>query len=345
MVKTKHGIEPMQQNIKRWQGALPRASAALALFAMSGLASGVGTNAGTDILNTAQVNYELDGTAVSQSSNTVTITVDEVIDVATVLQSPQVTVAPGQTGAVLVFSITNTGNGPETFGLTVLNNDAADDFDPVAQTPTIFFDSDASGDLSAADTPYVPGDNDPLLPADATLTVFVVNDITAGLANGSVGRSTLRAESATGTGTPGTVFPGAGEGGADALAGASGGAAEATGEYIVSDVEIAINKAAVVVDPFGGSAPTPGATINYTITVSVTGTGTATAASISDPIPASTTYQPGTLALNGLALSDADDVDAGAFFATAPIGEVRVALGDLTQASGVQTITFSVQIN
>ncbi|MEL7310583.1 MAG: hypothetical protein AAFN07_03665 [Pseudomonadota bacterium] len=321
-----------------------RVSAVL-LMVVSGSAFGVGTNAGTDILNTAQVNYELDGTAVSQSSNTVTITVDEVIDVAAVLQSPQLTVAPGQAGAVLVYTLTNTGNGPETFGLTVLNNDAADDFDPVAQSPAIFFDSDASGDLSAADTPYVPGDNDPLLPADATITVFVVNDIPAGLANGAVGRSTLRAESATGTGAPGTVFPGAGEGGADAVAGASGGEAEATGEYIVSDVQIAINKSAVVVDLFGGNSPTPGATINYTITVSVTGTGTATASTVADPIPASTTYQPGTLALNGGALTDADDADSGAFFATAPNGEVRVSLGDLVEAAGVQTITFSVQID
>lgn len=335
----------MQNNINFGFRRVFGACAATALLTMAGQAAAEGTLAGTDILNTAQVSYELDGTEVSQTSNTVTITVDEILDVAVVLQSPQVTVAPGQTGAVLVYTLTNSGNGPEQFNLSVINNDAAEDFDPVAQSPAIYFDTDGSGDLSAADDPYVPGSNDPLLAADESITLFVVNDIPTGLTNGQVGRSALNAAADTGTGAPGTVFAGAGEGGGDAVAGASGAEDQAVGEYIVSDVTVALNKSAVVVDQFGGSAPTPGATITYTITVSVTGTGTATAAGVTDPIPANTTYQPGSLTLNGAALSDATDADEGAFNNTPPNGEVSVTLGDLVEADGIQTITFSVQIN
>lgn len=335
----------MQNNINSRLRRVLGACAATVLLTMAGQAAAEGTLAGTDILNTAEVSYELDGTQISQTSNTVTITVDEILDVAVVLQSPQVTVSPGQTGAVLVYTLTNTGNGPEQFNLSVINNDAADDFDPVAQSPAIFFDTDGSGDLSAADDPYVPGSNDPLLAADESITLFVVNDIPAGLTNGQVGRSALNAAADTGTGAPGTVFAGAGEGGGDAVAGASGAEDQAVGEYIVSDVTVALNKSALVVDQFGGSAPTPGATITYTITVSVTGTGTATAAGVTDPIPANTTYQPGSLTLNGAALSDAADADEGAFNNTPPNGEVSVTLGDLVEADGIQTITFSVQIN
>ncbi|MEO1581068.1 MAG: hypothetical protein AAFR91_04425 [Pseudomonadota bacterium] len=335
----------MQPNIKLSLKAIARG--AIIVLTCFGAATGyaAGTAAGTDIVNVAQVDYELGGTPVSQASNAVTITVDEIVDVTNVLQSPQQTVAPGETGAVLAFTVSNTGNGSETFILSVINNDAADDFDPTLQTPGVFFDSDGSGDLSAADTPYASGTNDPVLAPDAVLLVFVVNDIPAGLVNGQLGRSTLRVESATGTGTPGTVFPGLGDGGADALVGSSGGAAEATGEYLVSDVDVAINKAAVVTDAFGGSAPTPGALVTYTLTVTVTGTGTAIAAVINDPIPASTTYVPDSLTLNGASLSDVDDADAGSFISTPPNGAVSVSLGDLTQADGLQTITFSVRID
>ena len=53
---------------------------------------------------------------------------------------------------------------------------------------------------------------------------------------------------------------------------------------------------------------------------------------------------PGSLSLNGVALSDAADGDAGAYEAS-PVARVRVALGDLAAADGAQTITFDVLID
>ncbi len=55
-----------------------------------------------------------------------------------------------------------------------------------------------------------------------------------------------------------------------------------------------------------------------------------------------TTYVPGTMTLNAAALTDA--ADAGEFV-TAPAPEIAVVLGDLTGASGAQTVTFSVTID
>jgi len=109
---------------------------------------------------------------------------------------------------------------------------------------------------------------------------------------------------------------------------------------------IALNavKSQAVVDQFGGARPVPGARINYTIVVSATGSGAAASSVFSDAIPANTTYVPGTLQLNSLALSDATDADAGDF-STTPAARVRVQLGNLTQASGSQTIQFAVTIN
>jgi hypothetical protein len=48
--------------------------------------------------------------------------------------------------------------------------------------------------------------------------------------------------------------------------------------------------------------------------------------------------------LNGVALSDTSGNDAGEYITT-PVPRVLVSLGDLTAASGPQTITFAVTIN
>src|SRR5262249_39859347 len=147
-----------------------------------------------------------------------------------------------------------------------------------------------------------------------------------------------------GTGTPGTTFAGQGVGGTDAVVGTTGAAANTTGTYLVSGVTLAVVKSQTVLDQFGGARPLPGARVTYSIAVSATGTGTATAAVFADNIPVNTTFVPGTLRLNGTTLTDAADVDAGDYAAT-PTPRVRVTLGNLTQASGSQTIDFAVTIN
>lgn len=322
--------------------------ASLALAVAAGVvpasALGAGTLAGTTIENTATVSFDLGGTPVVTSSNTTTLTVAELIDVDVTLQSPTVAVGAGATQQELVFRVTNTGNGPERFSLLADSVLTGDDFDPSPASPFIYFDTDGSGDLSPGDTPYLPGSNDPQLAPDASVVVLVVNDIPGSAANGQRGRSQLAAAAATGTGSPGTVFAGQGEGGVDAVAGTSGADDDAYGEYVVSDIALAAVKSQTVSDPFGGARPLPGARIAYQIVITATGTGTATAAVFSDPVPAGTTYVPGSLQLNGAPLSDAADADAGQFTAS-PAPSVRIALGDLTQADGPQTARFEVTIN
>jgi hypothetical protein len=78
--------------------------------------------------------------------------------------------------------------------------------------------------------------------------------------------------------------------------------------------------------------------------VNVTGSGSADNAVFTDNIPANTTYVLGSLRLNGAALTDGTDGDAGEYNAAAP-ARVRVVLGNLTTASGPQTVAFAVTIN
>lgn len=328
-------------NSKRLLGA----AAALALaLGLSHQALAVGVAAGTSIDNTAEVTYSIGATNATATSNTVSLTVAEILDVVVTLQTPSVSVTAGATQQELVFRVSNTGNGPETFRLVMTSVLGGDDFDPVAATPAIYFDTDASGDLSPGDTPYVVGTNDPVLNADAFVTVLVVNDIPAAVVDGNRGFSRLTADARTGTGTPGTNYAGQGVGGTDAVVGTTGADSEVSGQYLVSSVTLGVVKTQVVIDPFGGARPVPGARINYSIAVNATGTGTAAGAVFSDNIPVNTTYVPGTLRLNGGALTDGADVDAGDF-STTPAPRVRVLLGNLTQASGSQTIEFAVTIN
>lgn len=311
---------------------------------VSSPAGAVGTAVGTLIENTAVVDFNLAGTPLSLQSNTTTIAVAETINVTVTLQSPQTLVAPGEIGRALLFMVTNTGNGSETFQLAIDSLIAGDDFDPTAAVPPIYFDTDGSGDFNAGDQPYVPGTNDPDLLADESVSVFLVNDIPGSVLNSQTGRSALTATSVTGTGPPGTVFAGQGDGGVNAVIGSTSGQALDTGEYLVSDVLVDVVKAQLVSDQFGGSEAIPGATLTYTITVNVTSAGTATASVVRDAIPTFTTYAPGSITLNGTAISDGIDADAGEFD-TAGTPSVVVRLGDLTSASGPQTIVFQVVID
>jgi uncharacterized repeat protein (TIGR01451 family) len=306
-------------------------------------AHAVGVAAGTSIDNTASVDYSVGSVNATATSTTVSVTVAEILDVVVTPPATALPVAPGTTAQVLRYRLTNTGNGPEAFHLVLENAIAGDNFDPVAATPSIYLDTDASGTLTAADTIY-NGSNDPTLAADAFINVFVVNDIPATVVDGNIGRSSLAAEARTGTGNPGDFFLGAGVANTVAVVGTTGAAAIGVGEYLVAGVTVTAVKSQAVLDQFGGARPIPGARITYSIVVGATGTGSALATVFNDDIPANTTYVAGSLRLNSIALSDGADADAGVF-ETTPAARVRVALGTLTQAGGSQTIEFAVTIN
>ncbi len=321
--------------------------AALALVVLAGRAFAAGTPAGTSITNMATAHYTVGASSYTLNSNVSTLKVAELIGLTLTWQdaAPGVSVTMGQTNRVTTYRLTNTGNGTEQFGLTKADAGVTgDQFDPTVTA--IYLDSNGNGVYDpGTDALYVPGTNDPNLASDGTATIFLLATIpSTGLTDGDKGNVQLTAASKTGTGTPGTVFSGKGDGGVDAVIGTSGGTQTATGTYIVAGVVLSVNKTATVADQFGGTEPIPGATIHYSIAVAVTGSGTAAGVTITDPVPANTTYKPGTLKLDGTALTDAADADAGDVGGTTA-GTVTVSLGNLTSASGTRTITFDAQIN
>ncbi len=318
---------------------LPLAVASATIgFATPALAAG--TAAGTTITNTATATYnDPGGNPQSINSNPVDFQVDEILDVTVAADPGDVIVAPGSTDQVLSFTVTNNGNGSEAFRLTPISALGGDQFDPT--TTSIVLDSNGDGVYTpGVDTVYVPGSNDPVLAPDAAIKVFVLSTIPAGTTDLDRGFVDLTAAAVTGTGAPGTSFAGAGQNGVDAVVGTTGADGTDRGRYLVQNAVVTFTKAQSVVDPFGGVKTVPGAIVTYTLVANVAGTGTLTNLTVGDAIPANTTYQPGTITLQGSPLTDNADADAGEFATTA----IAVRLGSVAGGQ-TRTVTFQVRIN
>lgn len=295
--------------------------------------------AGTLIENTAVASYDDGGGARTINSNTVTVRVDELLDVTvTALDPGPVSTRPGD--AVLTFELTNQGNGPEAFSLLANPAVAGNDFDVVVRSVAI--DSNGNGVYDAGvDEILAAPQTTAVLAPDAALTVFVLVTVPDGASDTQISAVDLTAQAVTGSGAPGTVFAGAGVDGGDAIVGTSGAIATARGALIVGMASVELVKSVVLRDPFGGTGAVPGTIATFTIVARVTGSGTINDLIVTDVIPAGTTYAPGTLALDSAGLSDANDGDAGS---ASDAAGIAVDLGDFT-ANASRTVTFDVVID
>ena len=313
-------------------------SLALSSFFVAASAHADGVSAGTLIENTASATYDDGDGPITIPSNTVTVRVDELLDVTlTSLNSGAVAAEPGT--AVLTFELTNTGNGPEAYTLTANPSVPGNDFDTTVDA--IAVDTNGNGVYDPGVDQILTGpETTEVLDADENLTVFVIVTVPGGVTDGEQSDVDLLAEASTGTGAPGTVFAGQGVDGGDAIVGATGASANAIGSLLVGITSVDLIKSATVADPFGGTSAVPGAVISYTITANVSGSGSVSDLVISDTFPNGTTYSAGTLELDASSLTDADDADAG----EANSSGISVDLG--TVAGGtIRTVTFDVIID
>ena len=312
---------------------------ALATLLVASPAMADGVPAGTLIENTATAEFsDADGTPQSIDSNTVTVQVDELLDVTAAWQDGSA-VTIGNTSAVLTFEITNTGNGPEAFNLTADPAVTGNDFDVTIDG--VAYDTNGNGIYDdGVDVVLGAGAATPSIDADNALTIFVLVTSPAGVTDGEAGAVNLFAEAVTGTGAPGTSFAGQGVDGSNAVVGATGADADADGSLIARLAALTLTKSASVLDPFGGAEAVPNAVVTFTIVASVGGSGSITDLTVTDAIPAGTTYQAATLKLDGASLTDATDADAG----EANSSGIAVDVGSAAAGSSY-TITFDVAID
>lgn len=323
----------------RVKGASRLLGVAVAALTLCGgaVAHAAPTPAGTQIRNIASARFEVDGAPASIPSNLVITLVDELLDVQLRPKTNDPVKVPDRTAPDfgVPFILTNSGNGTEAFILSVT-------VPGEAVSPSVAIDVDGNGvydpavdiDLSAT------GQTPPLAPG-ASLDLLV----RFGTAPTKTGVIDLSARAATGNGTPGTRFNGAGDSGTMAIVGQTDALASVQTPFSLQsitprDSDLAtLVKSQTVRAPDGTDSAISGATITYRLELATTGLEALEDAEIVDPIPAGTRYVPGSLHLNGAARSDAADSDAAQFDGA----QIRVALGDLSQPT-TQVVTFQVII-
>ena len=353
---------------------------AIALLAPWRAAHAVGTVAGTTITNSATATYSVGGIAAPPAVSSVSLRVDELISVRVTAPAAATNVNTPDTNKVLVFTVTNVGNGPESFTLTPNLNPAApaDQFNPLpGSAGQLFLDVNNNGILdSGTDTPIAA----PLaLTADQSVKILLVSNMPAALTNGDQGIVTLTAVSTTpgaAGAAPGTILanagtPAVGGPGIDAVVGVGpGGAADsgsddaANGIYVVATAMVSLNKVVLAVTsplgvttsgcnvatpPAGCTAFVPGTIIQYQVTLTIAGNGTAQAVQVTDNIPANTTYVANSIRFNAAARTDVADADnASCVGCGNAVGTVTVVVGDVAVVTGtpvVHLIDYKISIN
>ena len=302
-------------------------------------AHATGLAANTQIQNTATATYTAGATTTSVNSNTVTIKVDELLNVA-VASLSSIAAPASATPAILTFSVTNTGNGNEAFYVTADPNVAGNSF--VGTIQTVAYDTNGDGVYTpGVDTIITNGAAIPSLAADASIKVFVLVSLPGGATDGQTSQVRLTAAAVTGTGAPGKLFPGLGDGGVDAVVGLSGASSNALASLVATLANLTLTKSYTILDPFGTANPVPGSVVTYKLVTHTTGSGTANAVHITDTFPVGTTYQTNTMTLDSAPLTDVSDVDSGVASGTG----IDVTLGNVAGGSADKTITFKVKIN
>jgi uncharacterized repeat protein (TIGR01451 family) len=327
------------------------------LLLAAGQAHAAGTPAGTDISNSASVDYTVGGVDQPDvNSNTVTFETDRRVTLTVAEVGGAYTdVAPGSTGQVLTFTVTNTSNAPLDFQLDAGQDSTGtndflgnpDDFDVTA----IQVIADANNNGILDDTATFLDE----IAADATRTVFVVANIPLNQANGNSAGITLTATAlepgaagsagalvtqTAGPDTAGTIDTVFGDTAGDTDA-ARDGAHSDDDAYRIETATLTVTKTSTVIsDPFNLLANPkriPGAVIEYCVTVENTGDASATAVVVTDALAGQpVTYQAGTLFTVDTGADctggDAEDDDATDADETDPNGA--------SEASGTITATF-----
>lgn len=325
---------------------------------------GLGTDAGTNIENSATVNFEIGGLAQTPvNSNTTQTRVDELLDIVVVNDDGgAVAVGSPDTGVVLQFTVTNNGNGAEVYRIIADADVAEGGFNPTLDQ--LYLESNGTPGLQVgSDTAYVSGISDPNLNEDESLVVYVVSNIPGGLSQSDNGDVEVRAVAQTvidqaGTDDPnnaswplpGTSYAGLGDGGGDAVVGSSYDLGAllllSTGRYQVSNAVVTISKSVLsVLDPFGGTTVVPGSVITYQLELSVAGSGTAEAVVISDPLPAELGYVANTLMIDAIAEDDdfaPAGVDGSGY--NAGSAEIIVDRGTISGGSPNVLVTFNAEV-
>lgn len=312
---------------RKMLGLLVRLSTIAATLLLAQQSLAVGTDPGTDVNNTATVNYDVNGNAQTPINASADFVVDRRVDFTVSRMGSGLTpTGLGDTQVFVDFYVTNLSNGDLDFNLLFDQLTNADgDIYGIGTADTDVDMNNVSIAVSAAiDTTPGTGDGPAPafggptfiddLPEDQSIRVRIYADTPVALANDDIAGLRLNATAADPTGGPGAnlsesaswnqglidnVF--ANTSGADA----GGNATESnTDGFIIDAAQLVITKtASVFSDPFGSGRAVPGAVIEYSIEIdNSAGDDSADDISIEDLIDADVTF------LNGVYNAGASNV-------------------------------------
>lgn len=272
-------------------------------------------SAGTNISNIASASYtDSNGSNKTVTSNVVTTTVLQVASFTLIADQTKTANANGQVS--LSHTLTNTGNGSDTFNVAVANNDTRDnttdnyDFSGLK----VYLDANKDG---------VPDSQTPVtsvtLAAGESVNLIVQattasNNVTAG----DLGKLTVSAISGFDTSVT---------------------AKNVDTVKITNGAVISLLKSASVSNIDATSTSPAAREVEYTLAYQNTGNTTATNVTITDVLPAGLTYVAGSATVNGTAVNDAVDADGYNFTSgTATLVIPAVA------ANSTGVLKFKVQV-
>ena len=272
-------------------------------------------SAGTNISNIASASYtDSNGSNKTVTSNVVSTTVLQVASFTLIADQTQTANANGQVS--LSHTLTNTGNGSDTFNVAVANNDTRDnttdnyDFSGL----NVYLDANKDG---------VPDSQTPVtsvtLAAGESVNLIVQATTANNAAVDALGKLTVSAISGFDTSVT---------------------AKNVDTVKITNGAVISLLKSASVSNVDATSSSPAAREVEYTLAYQNTGNTTATNVTITDVLPSGLTYVTGSATVNDTAVSDAADTDGYNFTSgTATLVIPTVA----ANSSGV--LKFKVRVN
>ncbi len=309
-------------------------------------ARAVGVAAGTVIGNQATAKYkDINNNSYNSTSNLVTTTVATIYGVTL---TPNGTVAvPGQsqsatpgTTVYYPYTLTNTGNGPDTYAMTS-PVDGTSTFAPASKK--VYFDANGNGVVDVGDTLIADGGATVSVPADTSIKLIVEYQVpSTGVTSGQFAAVDLIANSVGDLGaTLGTIVDNT----------------NYNKTTIVNDAVVTVTKSVdkATVNP-STLVPAVNNELIYTLDVGNTGNQPADDIIIVDEIPANTQFKVGSAtAPTGVQITYSDQ-PTGTVFTYSPTGTydpnvkrvryiMNAANGGVLAPANNRALTFAVKVN
>jgi uncharacterized repeat protein (TIGR01451 family) len=281
----------------------------------------IGVVAGTEIKNTAYLNFLVDDIEMEVKSNVLIDLVDQKLDMKIICQENDFVMVEAGTKRAMSFYLQNYGNGEDTYLFTPLKGEV-NDFE--VANPSVYID-DGDGIFSMAKDKLV---SELKVPADGNISLYFVSDIPLDAKdeslNGILASSQIQGDLLYGESKKVDSYY--------ALVGTQEGANEDYCTYKVPSIILELEKKATL----SSEKLFRGTIVHYEIILTAKGVGIANDISIDDIFPEGTVYVKNSLKLDGKTVGEVSDDGFSVF-----VGDVEQ---EVESTDPHHRVTFDVRV-